>query len=420
MDPHHDLIVVGAGAAGLMTAIQAARHAPAGSRILLLDGSKKPGVKILVAGGGRCNVTHHRVDETAYAGGSRATVRKALRAFGVDDTVAFFRELGVELKREPTGKLFPTTDSAQTVLDALLRETRRLGIVLRHPHRVSAIERSGDSWRVRGASDEPELTAPQLVLATGGRALPRSGSDGGGYELAGSAGHSITDHTWPALVPLTAASAWIRELSGISSRGVVDVRSGTNKRIVSFENDLLCTHFGLSGPGVMDASRYLTEARRSDTGAHLVVNWLPGVNFDAADRELSQLGAGTVLAHLRSSLPERLARSLCGVAGVDPMTKGASLSRQDRRALAHQLVECRIEIEGDRGFSHAEATAGGVPLNEVDIRTMESRRSAGLWLVGELLDIDGRIGGFNFQWAWTTGAIAGRAIAKRLSEQSGD
>ncbi|MFI4883042.1 MAG: NAD(P)/FAD-dependent oxidoreductase [Phycisphaerales bacterium JB064] len=411
-----DIAIVGAGAAGLMTAIstgRALREQGTTGRIVLLDGAAKVGVKILVAGGGRCNVTHHAVDEKQYAGTSRNTIRKVLRAFGVADTVAFFEGLGVTLKREETGKLFPTTDKAHTVLNALLREVERLGVELVHPWRVGSVARHDEGFTLTREGTGEQITAKKLVLCVGGKALPRSGSDGGGYLLARSLGHTITDHVFPALVPLITGpgSSWITELSGVSCRAGVEVRGGTGKKLAIFENDMLCTHFGLSGPAPMDASRYLTAARLEDRNAALHIVWLPGETFESVDAALQTLGQRTPLAYLKDRLPERLARALCEQANIDPTMPGSQLHRDTRRALAHLLAGTPIDITGDRGFTHAEVTAGGVPLNEINPATMASRVCENLWLAGEVLDVDGRIGGFNFQWAWASGFIAGRSAA---------
>lgn len=414
-NPH--ITIVGAGAAGLMAAIAAGRAVRerggengSGTRIVLLDGANKVGVKILVAGGGRCNVTHHAVDEKQYAGTSRNTIRRVLRAFGVADTVAFFDELGVTLKREGTGKLFPTTDKAQTVLDALLGEVERLGIELIHPWRVREIERTDDGFVLSRANSTETMRTDRLVLCAGGMALPRSGSDGGGYIIARALGHTITERVFPALVPLIVGpeSMWLTDLSGVSCRAAVEVRGGTGKKLARFENDLLCTHFGLSGPGPMDASRYLTAARHEDRDAKLFICWIDEP-FETIDATLQGLGQRTPLAYAREHLPERLARALCERAGVDPACPGNQLPREPRRTLAHLLAGTAIDISGDRGFTHAEVTAGGVPLGEINPATMASRACENMWLAGEILDVDGRIGGFNFQWAWASGHIAGRS-----------
>ncbi len=408
-----DIAIVGAGAAGLMTAIHAGRGLMgSGKRIVIVDGASTIGVKILVAGGGRCNVTHHAVDELQYAGGSRNTIKKVLRKFDVPETVAFFRDLGVELKREETGKLFPTTDRAQTVLEALVGEVRRVGVEIRNPWRVGTIEKIDGMFIVSRAHSAETIEAERVVLATGGMALPKSGSDGGGYALATSLGHTLTKHRFPALVPLVVGdgAGWMTQLSGISARVGVEVRAGSGKRLARYENDLLLTHFGLSGPSVMDASRWLTEARYTDAGAHLRIAWVLGETFESAEKTLMSLGSRRVVHWLRERLPERLALALCAQAGVPEQATGATLTKDARRALAHALVEMPVDIARDRGFTHAEATAGGVTLSEIDPNTMQSRVCPGLSLVGEILDVDGRIGGFNFQWAWATGVVGGGAV----------
>lgn len=414
-------MIVGAGAAGLMAGIAAGRalreKGGPKRRIVALDGAKTIGVKILVAGGGRCNVTHDEVGESDYSGGSKHAIRSVLKRFGVADTIAFFAALGVELKREETGKLFPTTDRARTVLDALLGATARAGVEVRHPARVANIVRTDSGMTVRG--DWGEIHAARVILATGGKALPRSGSNGGGYALARGLGHSITGQVWPALVPLRLEDRHVlRSLSGIAARARLELRSGTNKKLISMTNDTLCTHFGLSGPGPMDISRHVTAARRADSGARLVVSWLPDLTAEQGDRVLRGLGKRSVGTWLRETLPGRLATALCAHAGCDPATAGAALTRETRRALCRAVFEMHLPVAGDRGFTHAEATAGGVPLEEITMSSMASKRCPGLFLCGEICDVDGRIGGYNFQWAWASGQVAGRAAAEALGPRN--
>lgn len=417
-----DIVIIGAGAAGLMTAICAARACRARGvdpRITVLDGAKKIGAKILVAGGGRCNVTHHRVLPGDYAGGSRNAIKKVLRAFTERETIAFFAELGVELKQEDTGKMFPVTDSAQTVLGALLDECARLGVQIRNPWRVKSVRHRSDGFEIDPTDERNDpMHAGLLVLATGGMALPRTGSDGAGYTFAKALGHRVTDRVFPSLVPLVVANAdtWVKELSGISTRATIEVRSGTGKRLAGFTNEILCTHFGLSGPGVLDVSRWYTDAKMDDSDARLIINWLGEGSFEEFDAQLQSIGKQSVVGYLRQRLPERLARALCERAGVDPASPGHTLTREQRRTLVRTVIECTVTIERDRGYTFAEVTAGGVPLGEISTATMGSRVCDDLWLVGEILDVDGRIGGFNFQWAWSGGFVAGESIARALIE----
>jgi predicted Rossmann fold flavoprotein len=398
--------MVGAGAAGLMTAIHAAR---AGARdVLLLDGARKLGAKILIAGGGRCNVTHDTVDETAFAGSSRNAIRKVLRRYDVDATTAFFQELGVVLKREETGKLFPVTDSARTVLNALLNEARGRGVEIAFPRRVKRIERNGDGFRVSGTWGA--VTAPRVVLATGGRSIPKSGSDGFGYQLARALGHSLTAIVTPGLVPLRLADGhFLRELSGVTVDTTLELRSDTGKRLVSFTDSTLFTHFGLSGPSVLDISRYFLQGGNA---ALLFLNLLPGMSPADLEGVLRSSGGKSVATVLQQHLPERLARALCDRAHVDPTVQAGQLRRDPRRTLAATVCELKLPVTGSRGYNFAEVTAGGVPLSEIRLETMESRVCPGLHLVGEICDVDGRIGGYNFQWAWSSGFVAGTALGE--------
>ena len=409
MSEQVDIAVIGAGAAGLFAAIWAGR-AGGGQTVVALEGARKLGAKILVAGGGRCNVTHDEVDASAYAGGSRNAIRKVLLRFAVPETVAFFRDLGVPLKREDTGKLFPATDSARTVLDALLRAAHDARVELRHPWRVESLVREGDGFRVSG--DGGSLFARRVILATGGRSLPKSGSDGHGYTLAKALGHTLTKRIFPALVPLTLpANHFLTALSGITLPATLDVVSGQGKRLVSFTNSTLLTHFGLSGPSVLDISRYYIDARFDDPDALLTINWLPGRTTEQVEADLLALGRVTPLRHLAGQLPERLVRALAEAAGVDPALPAQQLTRPARRALATALTALPLPVTGNRGYTYAEVTAGGVPLSEVRLETMESRVCPGLYLCGEILDVDGRIGGYNFQWAWASGFVAGSGAA---------
>ncbi|USO00362.1 MAG: aminoacetone oxidase family FAD-binding enzyme [Phycisphaeraceae bacterium] len=404
-----------------MAAIAAGRilRRSGGGRVVALDSARTLGAKVLVSGGGRCNVTHDHVDERAYAGGSKNTIRTVLRRFGVADTVAFFRDLGVELTREPTGKLFPTTDTARTILDALLSAARDAGVELRHPALVASVELvadRGDSPTFALHTDQGTLTADRVILATGGRSLPKTGSDGHGYAIARALGHTTTPQILPTLVPLTLDAACpLRALSGLTLPVRIELHSGTSRRVVSFSDSTLCTHFGLSGPAIMDISRHYLLERAADPGAHLVANFLPDADREALEHELVGLGPRRIAAWLRDKLPERLADVLCDHAGIGRNTTGATLRKDARRRLIDAVFRFHLPVTGSRGFTHAEVTAGGVMLDEIDPATMASRRCHGLFFCGEILDVDGRIGGFNFQWAWATGHLAGLGAARSLA-----
>jgi len=412
MQPRADIIVIGAGAAGLMASIQAARANPHAS-ILVLDGARKLGAKILIAGGGRCNVTHDHVDERAFAGSTPPAIRKVLRRFDVKATVEFFEEIGVTLKREETGKLFPTTDDARTVLNALLDEVRGRGVTIAHPRRVAAVH-TGEDFIVSG--DWGEAQASRVIIATGGMSIPKSGSDGFGYALVRALGHATTGLFTPGLVPLMLPRGhFLCALSGVTLPAAIELRSGTGKRLVSFTDSTLLTHFGLSGPSVLDISRYYLHARHADARATLIANWLPGTSAEALDGELQALGGVQVGTFLRTRLPERLARALCEHAGVDASLRGDQLKREMRRTLVNAVTGFVLPVTASRGYNFAEVTAGGVPLSELRLETMESRVCPGLYLCGEICDVDGRIGGYNFQWAWASGFVAGDSAARKVA-----
>lgn len=405
---HCDILIIGAGAAGLMTAAWAGRSYPDKS-VVLLDGARKLGAKILVAGGGRCNVTHYEVDPKRYAGSSRSAIAKVLKRFDVAETTQFFREQGVELKREETGKLFPTTDNARDVLNALLGAARIAGVDIRHPHRVETVQKVDDGFRVGG--EWGQIRCMKLVLATGGKSLPKSGSDGKGYEFARSLGHSMT-RTFPALVPLTLPKDDpICALSGITLDTTIRLHSHSGKRLYEFTNSTLCTHFGLSGPSVLDISRYYLDLKAEDPDAYLSINWLPEKADHDLDQDLQAIGHASVRKHIQAyGLPERVARMLLSEAQIDAETMGDLLPRKERRRLVQAVTEMRLRVTGDRGYKYAEVTGGGVPLSELHLKTMESRVCPGLYLCGEICDVDGPIGGLNFQWAWSSGYVVGTSL----------
>jgi len=404
-----DIVIVGAGASGLMAAIWAGRTNPHRT-ILVLDGAYKPGKKILVSGGGRCNVTHDQVDESAYAGSSRHAIKKVLRRFDVSQTVSFFSEIGVELQLEDTGKLFPTTGNAHTILDALHQAAREVGVGLNYPCRVEAVERHEDVFLVSG--EWGRLAANNLILATGGRSLPESGSDGHGYQIARSLGHTLS-RTFPALVPLTLPrNHFICALSGLSLPVTLELRAGSGKRLQTFTGSMLCSHFGISGPVVLDMSRYYIAARYEDPTIGLTVNWLPEETTGTLEHDLLSAGRKSVGGHLSRRIPGRLAEALCTEAGIVSATPGDQLTRDARKALVQIVTALPLPITGNRGFTYAEVTAGGVPLAELYLGSMESRVCAGLHLCGEICDVDGRIGGYNFQWAWASGYVAGSCVGR--------
>lgn len=409
MDSVVDTLVIGAGAAGLATAIFA-RRGDRDRRVLIVDGAKHVGAKILVSGGARCNVTNRIVTERDFWGGRSTIVRRVLKAFTAADAVAFFRGMGVVLHEESDGKLFPDTNRARDVLDALLREGATRGAKLRSAHRVHAVEADEGGFRVETSAGA--LRARRVVLATGGQSLPKSGSDGAGFTIAQRLGHTIVPTT-PGLVPLVFDAGAPRFPSGVSHEAGLSL--WVDGRVaLRLRGSLLWTHFGISGPVALNASRHWLRARLEQRHAWLAVDFAPDVTFDALDRRWRDAVAArprlTVLTQLTATLPASVAAVLLERLGIHPGTELARFARDDRRRLVNALKQWPLPVTGSRGYNYAEVTAGGVALGEIDPATMASRRCPGLYLVGEILDVDGRIGGFNFQWAWSSAFVAGRAL----------
>jgi len=425
------IVIVGAGAAGMAGAIAAARAAGAEAgaeraglrrrRVVVLEGSRQIGAKVLIAGGGRCNVTHERVTADDYHG-PRNIVRNVLAGFDQPATVRWFEGLGVPLMREETGKLFPVGNNARGVVDALERRCTELGVLIFTEHRVREIlppapEAPADEAAFTIRHDRGQMQARRVIVATGGRSWPQMGASAQGFDLVRALGHSVTD-LQPALVPLVLEEGFFHaSLTGLAHDAVLSVVVD-GKRVDERRGSLLWTHFGVSGPVVLDASRHWVIAHAAGRKTEVRCNLLGGDDFAAADRWLTELTGGspqrlldTLLAR---RLPRRLAETLVVHAGIDRDIRAGQLRREQRRDLAHALVELPLPVTGDRGWQAAEVTAGGVPLHEIDYRTMQSRRCPGLYLAGEMLDCDGRLGGFNLQWAWTTGTIAGRSAAGSL------
>jgi predicted Rossmann fold flavoprotein len=412
-----DVAIVGAGAAGLATAIFTARHRP-DATVVAFDGAQTLGAKILISGGGRCNVTNSVVDAADFQGGSRHVVRRVLAAFSAGASAAFFRDIGVALHAEPGGKLFPDSNKARTVLDALVAEAERCGARLLAGHRVLSIQREADAFHIHTSAGA--WIARHVVLATGGLSLPKTGSDGGGYALAEALGHTLVPRT-PALVPLVLDGTFHVGLSGVSHDAIVTLRVD-GKKAVHVAGPLLWTHFGVSGPAALDASRFWHGAQRENLPVVVSLNLIPGESFESLDvwllttaRRAPRTLVSTALAR---RLPARLAEAILVALDISPSTPAGRLEREQRRRLVRALTEWPLPVRDSRGYNYAEVTAGGVPLTEVDPATLESRKCAGLHLVGEILDVDGRIGGFNFQWAWSSAWVVAAALASSDSNRA--
>ena len=401
--------IIGAGAAGSMAAIFAAA---AGAETLLLESTRDGGRKILISGGGRCNILPARVDERRFVTDSSPnTLRKILRSWPLPEQIAFFeRELTLPLVEEvETGKLFPVSNRARDVRDGLLALAARRGARFMPETKVVGIASTANGWTVESDGAAP-LSVDAVVVASGGLSVPATGSDGRGLAMLAKLGHTIHP-TYPALTPVVAEPAAFGSLAGISLP--VTVTAHDDGRSATASGGFLFTHRGYSGPAVLDVSHVLVRSRiKGDSGARLVVRWttLDEAGWEAA---LKPEGTATVAGLLRRELPERLAEAIAGMAGVPPSRTLAQLRREERLRLIEVLVRADLRWTADEGYKKAEVTGGGVSLLEIDTRTMESRRHPGLFLCGEVLDAFGPIGGYNFLWAWATGRAAGSAAARR-------
>jgi predicted Rossmann fold flavoprotein len=410
-----EVIVIGGGAAGLMAA---SRTAQRGRRTLLLEKKKRPGAKILMSGGSRCNLTH-ALDARGFViafGAQGPFLHSALAALGPDRLVDLIEAEGVATKIELGGKIFPVSDRAADVLAALLARLQRSGCNLAADESVQSITPYSGGLRV--VTSKRTLRADSVILATGGQSYPSSGSTGDGYRWATELGHTVIPPR-PALVPIKSDAPWALGLQGITVADVI-VRvldrhdeAAEPECLVQRRGSLLFTHFGVTGPAALDVSRAVSGHPRP---RRLVLrcDLLPDrktealeANFQERCREAGKRLAMSVIARY---VPQRLAEEAVRQAEFDPLRRAAEVSRGERQRLVARLKQFEIPVRGTLGFNKAEVTAGGVALDEIDSHTMESRLVPGLFLAGEVLDLDGPIGGYNFQAAFSTGWLAGECV----------
>jgi len=409
--PHeYDAIILGAGAAGLMAAIFAAER---GRKVLLLEKGRKAGVKILMSGGTRCNITHDcdvRGIIEAF-GPNGKFLHSALAGFTPQDVVKFFDAEGVPSKVEETGKIFPVSDRALDVLNALLRRLERSGakLVLGEPALdLNAIPEGG----FKVSTPLREVIAEHVLITTGGLSFPGCGTTGDGYGFAKKFGHSIVT-TRPALVPLSLDVPWVKELKGITTIAGLKVIDRDNRTLTARKGSMLFAHFGLTGPAPLDVSRAVSGHEKPGS-LQLEMDLLPGESEQQYDdflkTETVANGKKQLAGVIAEKFQRRLADTILALAGMPLDRTAAALSKVDRAKLVGLTKRLRVPLRGTLGYEKAEVTAGGVSLNEVDSRTMQSKLKPGLFLAGEVLDLDGWIGGYNFQSAWSTGKLAAKFL----------
>ncbi len=408
LKPHSvDVVIIGGGAAGLMAAIFAGR---AGARVVVLEKTRKGGKKIVVSGGGRCNVLPSVADERLFVtDSSTRLLGRILASWPLADQRRFFEDdLGIPLALEAeTGKLFPASNRATDVRDALVDAAQAASADLRFETDVSALEAAGDGWKTTLRSGET-LTSRTVIVATGGLSVPKTGSDGWGFRLARQTGHHV-EPTYAALAPLTATPTPHADLSGVSVPDA-HVRVPLGKGAFETSGGFLFTHRGYSGPSVLNVSHLTALGRAKGEPPAVEIRWSAGA--DAWRAALQEPGRGTVVNTLRAELPTRLAERLLEDADIPADRNRSDLRKDERKRLLTALTAYRLPWTGDEGYKKAEVTGGGVGLGEVDTRTLESRRQPGLFFAGEVLDAFGPIGGYNFLWAWATGRLAGLGAAE--------
>ncbi|WP_372807560.1 NAD(P)/FAD-dependent oxidoreductase [Pontiella sp.] len=399
----YDLIVIGSGPAGLMGAIAAARG---GLRVLVLERMPKVGLKLLATGGGRCNLCNtlpaHAFME-AFGRHGRF-MQPALRAMGSEPLRAFFRDRGVETCEEED-KVFPTTGNAASILDVLLKECRKFHVEIRTNSEVTALPKEGGVKTAEGI-----VPSKAVLLATGGKGYSALGGSSSGYGLALRAGHKIIDPI-PADVPLLIQERWVKELTGIALPGV-NLRVGLKGFPKAGTNgDLLFTHQGISGPVVLNSSGAIAEKLQTQESVPLVINLAPKLGAWQRDG-----GNKSIANALRPWLPSALAKTLCELCGIDPELPASKAGGKTEELLTRQITAAHITATGTEGFNKAIVTRGGIDLKGVNPDTLESKLQPGLYLAGEALNLDGPCGGFNLQWAFASGHLAGSSIVEALRE----
>lgn len=405
-----DVIVVGAGPAGLLAAGSAAEG---GSRVLILEKMRQEGRKLLITGKGRCNVTNAlEVGEfIKHVYPSGRFLRSAFGHFFSDEILQLLQRYGVETTCERGGRYFPTSNKSADVLSALLKWVSELKVEIRCGERVEKLlfeEQSVKGVQTNGKS----ILAPKIILATGGKSYPATGSNGDGYELARTAGHS-TEHVRPSLVPLETEGRVAQSLQGLNLKNVrATVWVDAKKQGEAF-GEMIFTHFGLSGPIILTLSRMVVDAMHQKSKVEVSIDLKPALDEQKLDarllRDLNEAGKKQIANLSKNWLPSSMIPVFMEVVGIDPGKEGHQVSAKERRRIRNLMKDFRFTISAHRSFKEAIITAGGIPTSEISPKTMESKLMPGLFFAGEMIDVDAETGGYNLQIAYSTGWLAGKA-----------
>jgi predicted Rossmann fold flavoprotein len=392
---HYDVIVIGGGAAGIMAAITAKRQ---GASVLVCEKMPKIGKKLLITGAGRCNLSNETLDASFYNPGSQALVSSVLGQFGKEAILEFFKELGLATYPDEMGRIFPVTNQAASVLKVLEMELERLKVTLDLGCEIKNTRVIKNGFEVCAKTGEKE-TCWKIILCAGGKSYPALGSDGNGYALAAAFGHKILEPV-PSTVPLLVKDPCCHFLQGQKVRAkVTSLIEEKNVRTASGE--LLFTQYGLSGTAILDVSDEISIAinRKHIKNVSVMVDLIPFMSEPALVEELSRrFEKGVTHANLLEGLLTH--KFFLAFRGV--------IQNMDASSIAHLLKHKEFKVIGTRGWNEAEFTAGGIPVDETDLSTLESKRQKGLYFAGEILDVQGRRGGYNLAWAWASGAVAGK------------
>jgi predicted Rossmann fold flavoprotein len=414
-EPVYDVIVIGAGASGMMAA---GRAAEVGAKVLLLEKMPRAGLKLGITGKGRCNLTNQGEIQSfldSYSPDGRF-LRNCFARFFNQDLMSFIEQRGVPLVVERGGRVFPKSNRALDVVSALMAYVKEKGVTSKKEQTVKEI--LVDSGQIQGVSTNREnLKARAIILATGGASYPRTGSTGDGYRMAQKAGHRIIPIR-PYLIPLVIKEDWVRELQGLSLKNVSATVYVNGRKGPSEFGEMLFTHFGISGPIILTLSGSIVDVLKQGQ-VEISINLKPALNQEQLDerlkRELKAHHLKGLQAILKLLLPNRMIPLFLALAKIPGDKKGNQISAEERNRLKILLTDLRMTVSGPRPLDEAIITAGGIHLKEVDPKTMESRIVKGLFLCGEILDIQGRTGGYNLQAAFSTGWVAGESAARRVT-----
>ncbi|WP_282173563.1 NAD(P)/FAD-dependent oxidoreductase [Cytobacillus firmus] len=410
----YDVIVIGGGPSGLMAAIGAAEKK---AKVLLIDKGNKLGRKLAISGGGRCNVTNRLpVDEIIkHIPGNGRFLYSAFSIFSNEDIIRFFENLGIELKEEDHGRMFPVTDKAQSVVDALISRLKELKVDIKTDSPIQDVHYENGRVKSVELKTGDVYEAHSVVIAVGGKSVPHTGSTGDGYAWAEKAGHTITE-LFPTEVPLTSSESFIKEkaLQGLSLRSVaLSVLNPKGKALITHRMDMIFTHFGISGPAVLRCSQYAVKAMKKWNLIEVTMNLdaLPDTKeeplFQEVSKKIKEEPKKIIKNLLKGLLPERYLLFLLEQNGIDPSAQGAAISNEKIRSFVKGCKSFQFNVTGTLPLDKAFVTGGGVSVKEIEPQTMASKMMEGLFFCGEILDIHGYTGGYNITSALVTGRLAG-------------